>query len=118
MDINRKIAAEISWSRTADRSAHTRPAREAFLRRFEGEVDPDGVLPPEEHHRRAGHAKRASMLRLAKRVVQSRGLPKSPGPRDRRHTPTAITSRWLYWQLACLLRCCSFRRVGVIPLSV
>jgi hypothetical protein len=68
-DINRQIAAEISWSRTTDRSARTRPAREAFLRRFEREVDPDGTLPPDERHRRAEHAKRAYMLRLAKKAV-------------------------------------------------
>ena len=39
-DINKRIAAEISWARTYDRSARTRPAREAFLKRFEREVDP------------------------------------------------------------------------------
>lgn len=71
-DINKRIAAEISWSRTADRSARTRPAREAFLRRFEREVDPDGTLPREERLRRAEHAKRAYMLRLAKRAVSTR----------------------------------------------
>jgi hypothetical protein len=71
-DINRQIAAEISWSRTTDRSARTRPAREAFLRRFEQEVDPGGTLPPDERHRRAEHAKRAYMLRLAKRAVAAR----------------------------------------------
>jgi hypothetical protein len=67
-----KIAAEISWSRTADRSARNRPAREAFLRRFKREVDPDGKLSPEERRRRANRAKRASMLRLAKRAVSAR----------------------------------------------
>jgi hypothetical protein len=71
-DINRRIAAEISWSRTHDRSARTRPAREAFLKRFEKEVDPDGKLPPEERRRRAEHAKRAYMLRLAKRAITAR----------------------------------------------
>ena len=71
-DINRRIAAEISWSRTYDRSARTRPAREAFLRRFEREVDPEGTLSPDERHRRADHAKRAYMLRLAKRAVAAR----------------------------------------------
>jgi hypothetical protein len=71
-DINRQIAAEISWSRTYDRNARTRPAREAFLRRFEREVDPDGTLPPDERNRRAEHAKRAYMLRLAKRAVAAR----------------------------------------------
>jgi hypothetical protein len=47
-DINARIAAETSWARTADRSACTRPAREAFLSRFEKEVDPDSTLPPAE----------------------------------------------------------------------
>ena len=66
-DINRRIAAEISWARTNDRAARTRPARETFLKRFEKEVDPDGALPPEERRQRAEHAKRAYMLQLAKR---------------------------------------------------
>lgn len=71
-DINKRIAAEISWSRTADRSARTRPARQAFLARFEREVDPDGQLPPAERHKRAEHALRAYMLRLAKRSAAAR----------------------------------------------
>jgi hypothetical protein len=71
-DINKRIAAEISWARTYDRSARTRPAREAFLKRFETEVDPDGTLPPQERHERAEHAKRAYMLQLAKRAVAAR----------------------------------------------
>jgi len=71
-DINRRIAAEISWSRTVDRNARTRPAREKFLQRFEREVDPDGTLPADERRRRAEHAKRAYMLRLAKMAVAAR----------------------------------------------
>ena len=71
-NINARIAAEISWARTADRSARTRPAREAFLRRFENEVDPDRKLPPDERARRAKHALRAHMLRLRKRVTPRR----------------------------------------------
>lgn len=68
-NINAKIAAEMSWARTQDRSARTRPAREAFLKRFEREVDPDGKLPPDERARRAKHALRAHMLRLRKRAT-------------------------------------------------
>jgi hypothetical protein len=71
-NINSRIAAEISWAHTADRSARTRPAREAFLKRFEKEVDPDGTLPPEERLQRAEHAKRAYMLQLAKRSLSAR----------------------------------------------
>jgi hypothetical protein len=47
-NIDARIAAEISWARTPDRTARTRPAREAFLKRFEKEVDPDGTLSPQE----------------------------------------------------------------------
>jgi hypothetical protein len=71
-NINGRIAAEISWARTPDRAARTRPARNAFLRRFEKEVDPDGTLPPEERQQRAEHAKRAYMLQLAKRSAAVR----------------------------------------------
>lgn len=74
-DINKQMAAHISWSRTTDLNARTRPAREAFLRRFDREVDPDGVLPPAERCRRAQHALRAHMLRLAKRSVDARRRP-------------------------------------------
>ena len=73
-NINSRIAAEISWAHTADRSARTRPAREAFLKRFEKEVDPDGKLPPEERLQRAEHAKRAYMLQLAKRSLSARKM--------------------------------------------
>jgi len=68
-DINRRIAAEISWARTSDRAARTRPARETFLKRFEREVNPDGTLPPDERRQRAEHA---YMLQLAKRSATAR----------------------------------------------
>jgi hypothetical protein len=55
-----------------DRSARTRPAREAFLKRVEKEVDPDGRPPPEERRQRAERAKRSYMLRLAKRAAAAR----------------------------------------------
>lgn len=40
------------------------PARAAFMRKFEDEVDPDRVLPEEERARRAKFALRAHMIRL------------------------------------------------------
>lgn len=69
--INGRIGAELSGARTNDRSARMRAAREKFLQRFEREVDPDGKLPPDERRRRAEHAKRANMLRLAKEQWQA-----------------------------------------------
>ena len=80
-NINGRIAAEISWARTHDRAARTRPARETFLKRFEKEVDPDGTMPPEERRQRAEHAKRAYMLQLAKRSAAARKA-KQPASRS------------------------------------
>jgi hypothetical protein len=61
-----------SWARTADRSARTAPGRAAFLDRFEREVDPDGVLAPEERARRAEYLRKAYFTRLALKSAKSR----------------------------------------------
>ncbi|TDE34179.1 hypothetical protein [Actinomadura sp. 6K520] len=71
-EIDKRIAVLVSWSKTRDRKRRTKPGRDAFLARFEREVDPEGVLPLEERRRRAELAKRAYMLRLAKRSAQVR----------------------------------------------
>jgi hypothetical protein len=60
-----RIGADVSWSRTIDRTARTEPGRKGFLARFEREVDPDGVLPEAERARRAEHARKAYMQKLA-----------------------------------------------------
>lgn len=50
---------------SVDSTAHTEPARKAFLARFEHQVDPDGKLPEAERMRRAEHARKAYFTRLA-----------------------------------------------------
>lgn len=60
------------WSKTSDRSAATQPGRTAFNARFEREVDPDGVLSPEERAIRADAARRAYYTRLALQSASSR----------------------------------------------
>ena len=50
----------------------TKPARAAFLKRFERKVDPENRLDPEERARRAQAALRAHMTRLALRSAASR----------------------------------------------
>ncbi len=60
-----RMAAHALHARVSDPSAHTAPARKVFLSRFEREVDPEGVLAPEERARRAEHAKKAYFIRLA-----------------------------------------------------
>ena len=67
-----RLAAHSSWAQTADPSSRTRAARDAFLDRFEREVDPDGQLPPEERRVRAEHARKAYFSQLALKSAQAR----------------------------------------------
>jgi hypothetical protein len=67
-----RIAAHASWANTSDRTARTSAGTTAFLRRFERQVDPDGVLPEEVRLARAHHARMAYMLQLAERSAAAR----------------------------------------------
>ena len=60
-----QVAAHESWAGTSDRVARTAKAREALTKRFVTEVDPDGLLTPEERATRVKHAKSAYYARLA-----------------------------------------------------
>ena len=70
-----RIAVHTSWANTTDRSARTAPGRKASMGRFERQVDPDGVLPPDEQVRRADHAKKAYFAMLALKSAQARRRP-------------------------------------------
>ncbi len=72
VSLRAKAAANESWARTRDRSGRTAPARAAALARFERQVDPDGLLSPQERASRAESARKAYMQRLAVRSVESR----------------------------------------------
>lgn len=72
-----RLAAHESWARTPDPEARLKPARAAFLARFEAEVDPDRVLPAEERARRAEHARKAHFARLAYASARARRLRKA-----------------------------------------
>jgi hypothetical protein len=67
-----RLAAHKSWACTADRTERTRPAREAFLRRFEDQVDPQRRLPEAERLRRAEQARKAHFVQLAFRSSRAR----------------------------------------------
>ena len=67
-----RLAARTMHSRHDPRET-TAVGRAAFMRRFEREVDPDGVLSPAERQRRAGQALRAHMSRLALASSKARG---------------------------------------------
>jgi hypothetical protein len=50
----------------------TEPGRRAFWIKFEREVDPEGILTPEERTRRADLARQAYFARLALKSAQAR----------------------------------------------
>ena len=60
-----RAAVHKSWANTQDRTARTAPARAAFMRRFEVEVDPTRSLPEAERKRRAESAMKSHMASLA-----------------------------------------------------
>lgn len=69
-----RLASRTSWAKTSDREQRTRPARTAFLARFEKQVDPDGVLPEIERAERAHQAFLAHMetMRLKSSLSRAR----------------------------------------------
>ncbi len=58
----------------------TRAGTTAFLERFDRQVDPDGLLSPDERARRAAHARKAYMTGLALKAsrARSRRSPSAP----------------------------------------
>ena len=57
---------------THDPKETTKAAREAFMARFEREVDPDGTLTAEERARRAEAARKAYFAQLAHKSAKAR----------------------------------------------
>jgi hypothetical protein len=68
---NGKWAATARWARS-DPHAGTAAARAARWQQFLDEVDPDGVLTPEERHRRAKMAQRAFLAHVSPKGVDAR----------------------------------------------
>jgi hypothetical protein len=66
-----RIGAHVTHSRHDAREL-TAPAREAFLSKFEQEVDPSGELSLEERQRRASHARRGYFAKLARMSALAR----------------------------------------------
>lgn len=71
-----------------DAREFTQAARSAFLRRFEAQVDPDGVLDLAERQRRAEYAKRAHFARLALASSRKRSAKKKKAATEH-HIPVA-----------------------------
>lgn len=76
-----RLGGYVSWAHEVDPSARTAPARAAFMRRFERQVDPDGVLPEHERRRRAESARRAYYTQLSIKAQQARRARRVERPR-------------------------------------
>ena len=61
-----------AYAMHAQGKTNTRPATEAAMRRFEREVDPEGVLPPDERARRAEFARKRYFTELAFKSSKAR----------------------------------------------
>lgn len=69
-----QLAAHTRWANATsdERAENGKRAQRGLLDRFAREVDPDGILPPDERERRATNARKAHMARLALKSSQSR----------------------------------------------
>ena len=67
-----RLAAHTRWAHVDDRTEATRPAREAFNRRFLDDVDPDRKLSEQDRQQRASHARKAYFGRLSLKSAQAR----------------------------------------------
>jgi hypothetical protein len=70
--LSARIAANTRWAIEPDRTAATEAARTAFNDRFLKLVDPEGKLPVAERAKRAGNARTAYYLGLAKKSAAAR----------------------------------------------
>ena len=86
--IRSRLAAHRSWVQTADRAARTRAARDAFMRRFEDQVDPEGKLSHAERLLRAEQARKAHFVELAYRSSRARQKSSRGGQGRRRDSDT------------------------------
>lgn len=60
-----QIAVHTSWANTKDRTSRTAPARQAFVDRFERQVDPNGEMDPIARAKAAENARKAFYLALS-----------------------------------------------------
>jgi hypothetical protein len=73
--IRAQFAAHARRWATADREAERERAGDRVLQRFAKEVDPDGVLSPDERYQRAENARNAHMLRMRLAASRARQQP-------------------------------------------
>ena len=79
--LSAQAAINARWSRlpTAERRSATAEARAARMRKYETQVDPEGVLDPDERAKLARQALRSDMQKLALAASKARTARKAAG---------------------------------------
>jgi hypothetical protein len=72
MTTNNRIGVLEGWAKTVNRTARTQAAREGLERKFEREVDPDGLMDPETRAKAVEAHRKAYYLRLAQKSAAAR----------------------------------------------
>jgi hypothetical protein len=67
-----RLASHSSWAQTANRRARTKPGSQALLAKLAAEVDPDGLMSPEDRAKAVENAKSAYFSRLALKAAAAR----------------------------------------------
>lgn len=67
-----RIAAHTRWAGEPDRAAATAPARKGLEAKWAAQVDPDGVMAPDELARRVENLRQAHMQRMALASARAR----------------------------------------------
>lgn len=67
-----QIAANTRWAIEPNRTQAMAPARAAFVKKFEKQVDPDGTMDPVVRAERVDNLMRAHMLKVAMKGAQAR----------------------------------------------
>lgn len=70
--LHAQAASLTYWSRVPNRTAATQPLRDGFVRKLELQVDPDGVLEPQERARRVEMARRAHLANASRLAAKAR----------------------------------------------
>lgn len=78
--LSARIAANTRWALEPDRAKATAPGRAGLRRKFERQVDPGGILPPDEVERRVNSLIRAHMNRMALAASKARRAKRSKDP--------------------------------------
>jgi len=67
-----RAAAYTRWAHTTNRTAATAAAREGLMRKFENQIDPNGLLAPDERRVQAIRARGAYYATLAAKSAAAR----------------------------------------------